>query len=85
MKPESAGGGTYVFVIRGELDARYRHLFEGMDMNHSAGATVVIGSLRDQAAFYGLVNRIEELGLELISAQKTATTPAGSGQERNEA
>lgn len=85
MKPESGGDATYVFVIRGELDARYSHLFEGMEMNQSAGATVVIGTLRDQAQFYGLVNRVEELGLELISAQKTATSPRGSGRERNEA
>lgn len=83
MKPESAGDATYVLVIRGELDARYGHLFEGMEMNHSAGATVVIGRLRDQTEFYGLVDRIEELGLELISAQKTATSPRGSGQERD--
>jgi hypothetical protein len=84
MKPESAGGATYVFVMRGELDARYGELFEGMEMTRTAGTTVVVGSLRDQAQFYGLVDRIEELGLELISAQKTATSPAGSGQERNE-
>ena len=85
MRQESDGGATYVFVIRGELDARYAQIFEGMEMETSGGATVVVGKVRDQAAFYGLVDRIEELGLELISAQKTATSPAGSGQERNEA
>jgi len=84
MKPESAGGATYVFVIRGELGERYGQIFEGMEMECSGGTTVVMGTLRDQADFYGLVDRIEDLGLELISAQKTATSPAGSGQERDE-
>ena len=82
MESGAAGEATYVFVIRGELDPRYGHLFEGMEMSHSAGTTVVIGRVRDQAQFYGLVDRIEELGLELVSAQKTATGPPASGQER---
>lgn len=82
MEPELIGGATYVFVIRGELDQRYGHLFEGMEMEHSAGTTVVVGNVRDQAEFYGLVERIQELGLDLISAQQAATSPTGSGQER---
>lgn len=82
MKSEQNGGATYVFVIRGELDPRYSHLFEGMQMERSAGATVVVGNVRDQAEFYGLVDRIQELGLDLISAQQAATSPPGSGQER---
>lgn len=81
MKPQS-GVATYVFVIRGELDDRYGHLFEGMEMEHSGGATVIVGAVRDQAAFYGLLERIQELGLDLISAQQAATSPAGSGQDK---
>ena len=81
MKPET-GGATYVFVIRGELDDRYGYLFEGMEMEHSAGATVIVGAVRDQSEFYGLVDRIQELGLDLISAQQAATSPTDSGQER---
>ena len=69
MRPES-GGATYVFVIRGELDQRYGYLFEGMEMEHSGGATVIVGPVRDQAVFYGLVERIQELGLELLSVGK---------------
>lgn len=84
MRSEQNGGATYVFVIRGELDPRYGHLFEGMEMERSGGATVVVGNLRDQAEFYGLVNRIEELGLDLLSAQKAATSPSGSDKRGSE-
>ena len=73
-----------MFVIRGELDQRYGYLFEGMEMESSGGATVIVGTLRDRADFYGLVDRIQELGLDLISAQETATSPTGSGKERSE-
>lgn len=71
-----------MFVIRGELDDRYRNLFDGMEMEHSAGATVVVGAIRDQAAFYGLVERIQEFGLDLISAQQAATSPRAPNKER---
>jgi hypothetical protein len=84
MKPASSGAATYVFVIRGELGERYGHVFEGMEMERSGGTTVVMGTLRDQADFYGLVDRIEELGLELISAQKTATSPVAPVQAEPE-
>ena len=71
-----------MFVIRGELDERYLYLFEGMRMERNGGATVIVGPIHDRAAFYGLVDQIQELGLDLISAQQAATSPAGSGYER---
>ena len=85
MGSPSDGAATYVFVIRGELDERYGYLFEGMEMQQSGGATVIVGAVRDRAAFFGLVDRIQELGLDLLSAQQAATSPRGSGRERDEA
>ena len=85
MKGESVHGATYQLVIRGELDERYGYLFEGMQMERAEGRTVLEGRVRDQAQLYGLIERIEELGLELLSVQQATTSRAGSGQERNEA
>jgi hypothetical protein len=62
-------GARYEIVIRGELDARYASLFEGMKMERTAGTTVLMGSVRDRAQLYGHIDRIEELGLELVSVQ----------------
>ena len=75
----------YQLVIRGELDDRYGHLFEGMKLERVRGTTVLAGKVRDQAQLYGLIERIEELRLELLSVQQATTSPAGSGQERDEA
>ena len=85
MKGESVHGASYQLVIRGELDERYGYLFEGMQMERTGGTTVLEGTVRDQAQLYGLIERVEELGLELLSVQQATTSPAGSGQERNEA
>jgi hypothetical protein len=64
-------GARYEIVIRGELDARYARLFEGMQMEQTAGTTVLTGNVRDRAQLYGHIDRIEELGLELVSVQPT--------------
>ena len=69
MKGESVQGATYQLAIRGELDERYGYLFEGMDMERTGGTTVLEGRIRDQAQLYGLIERIEDLGLELLSVQ----------------
>jgi hypothetical protein len=85
MKGEPVQGATYQLVIRGELDERYGYLFEGMQMERTGGRTVLEGTVRDQAQLYGLIERIEELGLELLSVQQATTSPLGSTQERDEA
>jgi hypothetical protein len=63
---------TYRIVVRGELDARFAHLFNGMQMKPTEGTTVLTGSVIDQAQLHGFIERIEELGLELLSVDQTA-------------
>jgi hypothetical protein len=73
MKGEPTRDATYQLVVAGELDDRYGHLFEGMEMNRTTGTTVLVGRVRDQAHLYGLIERIEELGLELVSVTQAET------------
>lgn len=61
---------SYRLVVRGELDARFAFLFEGMQMDCVAGTTVLTGPVRDRAQLHGFIERIEELGLELVSVQQ---------------
>jgi hypothetical protein len=84
MKDEPVPDATYQLVIRGELGERYGYLFEGMQMESTGGTTTLVGRVLDQAQLFGLIERIEELGLELVSVQQVATGQSGSGQERNE-
>jgi hypothetical protein len=69
---------TYQLVIRGELDERFGHLFEGMQMEFAEGTTVLAGQVRDQAKLHSLIDQIEDLGLELVSIRQVAPTVAGS-------
>ena len=75
MKSEHA---MYQLVVRGELDDRYAYLFEGMHLERTEGTTHISGPVRDQAQLHGLIERIEELGLELVSVQQVATSRPGS-------
>ena len=84
MSNESGQDATYQLVIRGELDERFGFLFEGMQMDRTEGTTVIAGRVTDRAKLMGLIERINELGLELISVQQVATSAPGSEQERDE-
>ena len=63
----SARGSQYELVIRGELGERFGLLFEGMRLERDRGTTVITGPVLDQAQLHGLIERVQELGLELVS------------------
>ena len=63
-------GATYRLVVRGELDARFAYLFNGMQMERAEGTTVISGEVIDQAQLHGYIERIEELGLELLAVEQ---------------
>jgi hypothetical protein len=60
-------GKRYRLVLRGELGEPFGFLFEGMQLDRVAGTTVLTGNVVDQAHLHGLLERIQELGLELVS------------------
>jgi hypothetical protein len=63
----NARGSEYQLVIRGEIGERFGLLFEGMRLERDRGTTVITGAVRDQAHLHGLIERVDELGLELVS------------------
>lgn len=67
MDGDRARGRPYRLVLRGELGESFGFLFEGMQMDQVAGTTVLTGNVVDQAHLHGLLRRIQELGLELVS------------------
>ena len=64
------GSGTvYRIVARSELGDRYAVAFEGMEMETKDGDTVLTGKIIDQPHLFGILDRINGLGLELLSVQ----------------
>jgi hypothetical protein len=61
------GPTIYRIVVRGELSQRYVPAFDGMTLATGEGQTAIIGPVIDQAHLHGLVDRVGELGLELLS------------------
>ena len=62
---------TYRFRVRGHLDDRWSDWLGGLAIERQEdGTTVLIGPLVDQAALYGVIIRIRDLGLPLLSVSR---------------
>jgi hypothetical protein len=62
-------GKLYRIVVRSELGDRYACAFEGMRMETKDGRTILTGELKDQPHLFGVLDRLNGLGLELLSVQ----------------
>ena len=61
----------YHIIVNGRLDERWLRWFEGHTVDYlDDGQTVIVLTDVDQPALFGALNRIRDLGLELISVQK---------------
>jgi hypothetical protein len=75
---------VYRKVVRSELSERYAPGFEGMKMETEDGQTILIGEIIDQPHLFGILDRINGLGLELLSVQALpeGAYPNAEGGER---
>jgi hypothetical protein len=77
------GTGTlYRIVVRSELSDRYAVAFEGMKMETQQGETILTGEVKDQPHLFGILDRINALGLELLSV-RALPKETHPGDERN--
>ncbi len=58
---------SYRLVLRGELGDSFGVLFDGMQLQRLEGTTVLTGDVTDQTHLVGLIERVQELGVELVS------------------
>jgi hypothetical protein len=56
----------YEITVRGRLGDTLTGAFDGLTAAPAPGQTVLRGELADQSALYGVLERIESLGLELL-------------------
>jgi hypothetical protein len=74
--------GKYEIRVRGHLEFRWASWFDGMTpTKESDGTTSIRGPVIDQAALHGLLHRLRDTGLPLISVRQldpsiTESTPA---------
>ena len=66
---------TYRFRVRGHLDDRRSDWLGGMVIHlQEDGTTLLVGPVVDQAALHGVIIRIRDLGLPLLSVEASCRT-----------
>ena len=73
---------TYEIRLAGQLDARWAARFDGLALRFDPdGTTVLSGPIVDQAALHGLLQRVRDLGIPLVSVTRPAIEPPTPGTE----
>ena len=72
----------YKICVQGRLTERLAAALEGRTLHAGAANTVFTGEVKDQSQLYGLLDRLQDLGLELISVQPQ--TEAGRATDEDE-
>jgi hypothetical protein len=60
----------YEIHVKGRVSEQVLSAFDGMDATVQESETVLRGPVIDQAALYGLLDRVQDLGLELIAVRR---------------
>ncbi len=64
----------YEIRLKGHLDQRWAGWFEGLTIRLEAnGETRISGAVADQAALHGLLKKVRDLGMELLSLNRIET------------
>jgi hypothetical protein len=77
--PDRPDAGRYEIRLTGRLDAHWAAWFDGLTVSHeNDGTTVIRGQVADQAALHGVLQRVRDLGLPLVSVTRVESRgPAG--------
>jgi hypothetical protein len=68
----------YQIRVRGRLGRTMRSAFPALDARAHGDDTVLTGTLADQPALYGVLARVEALGLDLLEVHRL---PDGDGRD----
>jgi hypothetical protein len=67
---------SYEIRVAGHLDPRWAASFDGLRLTHQGdGTTVIHGPVIDQAALHGMLQKLRDVGLPLISVAQLNKTP----------
>ena len=77
MPADENGPADYEIHVEGHLDARWASWFDGLTLRVEAdGTTVLHGPVVDQAALHGVLQRLRDLGVPLLSVTRVRPRPA---------
>ncbi len=67
----------YEIRIQGHLDDKWANWFEGLTITREDnGETLLIGPVVDQAALYGVLRKVRDLGMPLLSVSRVRPSQA---------
>jgi len=72
---EQSHSMAYQIRITGHLGSRWAHWFEGLTITLDGGDTLITGPVVDQAALHGLLKRVRDLGMPLVSVSPVEPGP----------
>jgi hypothetical protein len=76
--PDRSEAGRYEIRLTGHLDAHWTAWFDGLTVSRQIdGTTVISGPIADQAALHGLLQRVRDLGLPLVSVRQVEGAQPG--------
>jgi hypothetical protein len=70
----------YEVRVQGVLDAHWSQWFEGLQLRSEGGQTILSGTLPDQPALHGVLDKVRDLGLSIIAVRRLP--PEQLGGER---
>ena len=80
-KPDHDAGESMIYQIRieGHLDPTWTDWFDGLSItSEDTGDTLLTGRVVDQAALHGLLKKVRDLGLPLVSVVRLQPGPSAS-------
>jgi hypothetical protein len=86
--PDRPEAGRYEIRLTGHLEPHWTAWFDGLTVGQeSDGTTVISGAVADQAALHGVLQRVRDLGLPLVSVTRVdegqpTSTGRQAGQSR---
>jgi hypothetical protein len=70
MKPTETSSANYEIRVAGSLPPQWRDWFDGLVIDVENGETLLRGPVADQAALFGLLKKIRDAGLPLVSVRQ---------------
>lgn len=72
VNPEVHQQSVYQFRIKGHLGQQWRNWFDGLTVTlEEDGNTLLMGTVADQSALHGILKKIRDMGMPLLSVNFT--------------